>query len=625
MHIDGNRLGFRNWGYENAGTGWTGANSVLWNCHAAVIDCPKPPGAQNWAFGSWAEFNGDGYWESSNSAIRPASLYYAQLSERIGDEAASQRALLRTWTPGTAKSDQDALAERDAAATQPAVTMADWIDHVREQHPLDIPDVSEAVVVEDVPAPVEQEVGQERLSVRNGIMLLGEKAGVGRRAEVPWWRGSTRPGSQLEMPAITRFVPGRVGSGWTDDLKEVAQEMVDTRTLVVEQHPPLWYDRRRDDHERVRRMNGEVVAPFYEWPYRRSGRGSAWDGLSRFDLEQANPWYWNRLRTFSRHAMSSGRVLLCGHYFQHNILEAGAHYADYPWRTANNVNNPGFPEPPIYIGDKYIRMADAFYDVSDARLAALHRCTIEMALDQLQDCPNVVHFIGEEFTGPTAFVEFWVDTIAAWEARTGSDVLVALAAPKEAQDAILADETRAKVIDVIDVRYWWYAKDADSLFSLKGGVSSSPRMQIGFRRPAPPRFAGVANAVSQYRRRYPDKAVMFSASRSESDSLGWATLVAGGSLANIRGDVPPRLLEAVTQMHPLELPSGQWGVGDGKQFLVAAADGPIELSLPDEARSYVRTDIEAGSGKLAESTATYRGTTLIEIPRPETIVWLHPE
>ena len=41
-----------------------------------------------------------------------------------------------------------------------------------------------------------------------------------------------------------------------------------------------------------------------------------------------------------------GLVLFHENYFQHNILEAGAHWADCPWRPANNVNDTGLPEPP---------------------------------------------------------------------------------------------------------------------------------------------------------------------------------------------------------------------------------------------------------------------------------------
>ena len=66
-----------------------------------------------------------------------------------------------------------------------------------------------------------------------------------------------------------------------------------------DQNYGLWYDRRRDDHERVRRRDGDVWGPFYEQPFGRSGQGTAWEGLSKYDLKRPNAWYWSRLKEFA--------------------------------------------------------------------------------------------------------------------------------------------------------------------------------------------------------------------------------------------------------------------------------------------------------------------------------------
>ena len=41
-------------------------------------------GATNWAQGCWATFNGNGEWSASNESVKPDSLFYAQLAERLG-------------------------------------------------------------------------------------------------------------------------------------------------------------------------------------------------------------------------------------------------------------------------------------------------------------------------------------------------------------------------------------------------------------------------------------------------------------------------------------------------------------------------------------------------------------
>ncbi|MCX6237945.1 MAG: hypothetical protein NTY07_10395 [Bacteroidia bacterium] len=82
VNVDGQALSYLNRGQDGQGAGWSAANSVFWQCTAARVDCFRPPTANNWAFGTWAQFAGDGYWNDSNNQIRPRSLFYAQLTDR---------------------------------------------------------------------------------------------------------------------------------------------------------------------------------------------------------------------------------------------------------------------------------------------------------------------------------------------------------------------------------------------------------------------------------------------------------------------------------------------------------------------------------------------------------------
>jgi hypothetical protein len=275
-------------------------------------------------------------------------------------------------------------------------------------------------------------------------------------------------------------------------------------------------------------MTGDVWPPFFEQPFARSGQGGAWDGLSKYDLTKYNPWYFDRLREFATLADRKGLLLLNHHYFQHNILEAGAHYADFPWRTANNINDTGFPEPPPYAGDKRIFMAEQFYDVTNSARRDLHRAYIRRQLENLDENTNVIHLTGFEFTGPLHFVQFWVDTIAQWEQETGKHPLIGLSATKDVQDAILADEARGKVVDVIDIRYWWYNADG-SAYAPKGGQNLSPRQHGRLIKSGGLSAQQVERAVHEYREKYPNKAVIFSADGGE--RFGEAIRKAGGSLA----------------------------------------------------------------------------------------------
>ena len=136
-------------------------------------------------------------------------------------------------------------------------------------------------------------------SVRSCSAIVGGKLIVGNRFAIPWWNGRTKDNFILKSakPAITRFVPGREGTGWTDRIDSVVTFLKDNDYCMLDQHYGLWYDLRRIDHERVKRSDGEVSAPFYEQPFARSGKGKAWEGLSKYDLTKPNEWYWHEVHT----------------------------------------------------------------------------------------------------------------------------------------------------------------------------------------------------------------------------------------------------------------------------------------------------------------------------------------
>src|SRR5439155_12090517 len=241
-----------------------------------------------------------------------------------------------------------------------------------------------------------------------------------------------------------------------------------------EYHYGLWYDTRDADHERIRLMHGDGRPPFYELPLARSGQGLAWDGLSKYDLTKYNPWYFSRIKQLTDLCDRKGLVLINQHFFQHNILEAGAHWASCPWRSANNINQTGFPEPPPYAGDKRIFMAEQFYDVTNPTRTAIYRTYIRQCLANNADNANVIHLASAEFTGPLHFMRFWIDTVAEWEKETGKKPLIGLSATRDVQDAILSDPVRAPIVNVIDIQYWWYEADR-SAYAPPGGTNLALR------------------------------------------------------------------------------------------------------------------------------------------------------
>ncbi|MGC4102907.1 DUF6298 domain-containing protein [Ferruginibacter sp.] len=567
VNVDGNALRFGNRGQYGNGAGWSAANSLFWNCTAAVIDCYKPPTAQNWSFGSWAQFSGDGYWAESNNAINPRSLYYGQLAARLNKNVDAQAQILNVPTDASSSPSVEVAAELTKQSAKPRVLLQQWIDEAykRNNIPTNAANVKtvDEVGIKKIPVPVLA----PPMQVKNGWLIRGDEVLAGARNIVPWWNGGVQ-GNDLvtAKPHITRFVPGRTGNGLTDDLNEVTDDMKAKHIIAMEHNYGLWYDLRRDNHERIRRMDGDVWPPFYELPFARSGKDTAWDGLSKYDLTKYNLFYWTRLKQFADLADQKGLVLVHQDYFQHNIIEAGAHYVDFPWRTANNINNTGFPEPPPFAGDKRIFLAEQFYDISNPVRRELHKKFIRQCLNNFKDNNGVIQFIGEEFTGPLHFVKFWLDVVKDWEKETGKHPIIGLCVTKDVQDSILSNPAYAAVVDLIDIRYWHYQADGTT-YEPKGGQNLAPRQHARLLKPKKASFEQVYRAVKEYREKYPTKAVSYSGD-SYTD-FGMAAFMAGGSLPVLPATIDAGLLKAAATMKPVASENkNEYILSDGKNSII---------------------------------------------------------
>ncbi len=568
VNINGNALRFGNREQDNNGAGWTAANCVFWNCTAAKIDCYKPPTAQNYALGSWAQFSGNGFWAESNNTINPRSLFYQQLKERLNKNVDDQAQILPMSTEASSSPSAEVAQQLTKEAKKPKMLIVDWIDNALIRTPINIVyNKTETKIFSKTNlTTIKNNSVLQSASIENGWFVINNLIASGTRNNVQWWSGGL---SQKEIDAskfhITRFVPGRTGKGLTDDLEETTNEMVAKKIIAIDHNYGLWYDRRRDDHQRVKRMDGEVWPPFYELPFARSGKDTAWDGLSKYDLTKYNQFYWGRLKEYADLADAKGLVLMHQNYFQHNIIEAGAHYADFPWRQANNINSTNFNEPVNYAGDKRIFYAEQFYDTTNKNRKELHKKYIRQCLNNFKNNKNVIQFIGEEYTGPTHFVKFWLDVIIDWEKETGFKPLIALSVTKDVQDTILQIKKYSDVINIIDIKYWHYQADG-SVYAPQGGQNLAPRQHARLLKPKKTSFEQVYRAVKEYKAKFPNKAVMYSGdSYSE---FGMAVLMAGGSLPVLPSEIDKEILKAAAGMKPTALTNEEYMLTDGKRKIV---------------------------------------------------------
>ncbi len=587
---------------RSQGDGWTAANSVAWNCEAQQIETWGPEGATNVV------------------KRAPESLYDTQLSKRMGRKPDREGGHRPNDEVGTRNDELKTKAVPRSSFLLPTSQRPPSRSGFRPAHALDIV---------------------------NGRFVVDGRVLWGGMLNGAWWKGQVSPAVARQMGgvSVTRFVPGRVGPGLTEDLTKLAARMVEEGTPFFNGGPGLLYERRRDAHIITAQPDANVWAPFYEMPWARSGKGKAWDGLSKYDLTRFNPWYFARTREFAEACEEKGIVYYHSLYNTHNLLETAAHWADFPWRPANNVNDTGLPEPPPLEERNTVHVANQFYDAKDPRRRALHRAFILHTLDVLGDRPNVVLTLGFQFAGPLAFQQFFLDTVAGWQRVHRRRARIALVTSKEIADAILADPVRSKLISVIDTRYWQYRPDG-KLWAPEGGRNLAFREMIAeeFKRSgdAPPDTSPsqVYRQVREYRDRFPGKAVV--AWHSGAGPL--PILMAGGAQALMRnpaagqsqGEQPDRtkldsfarehLSRVLMKMSPLdgllEDPANNWCLADARSdtvliYSLTGSSLTLARSLRQRAYAGLWFDPRTGETRSLDAPPSLGKGTVINKPTGE--------
>jgi len=601
------------------GGGWSSANSLCWQCRAPQIHLSDPPGAHNWAYGSRGQGYGNGS-HAQNKLTHPENFYFTQYAQRKGTAPQDELDKIIRYNPEFSQTDAAFAARESARALEAAWTIDRWIDTLCARYPLR----DNAVAFTDastikLPATKDAPAEKHLLTIENGLILRDGAYAAGGSTRTALWRGNLRPSEvRAAKPHLTRFVPGREGNGFTDRLEDVAKYIKDNALASFFHFPSLWYERRRDDHGRMMRADADVWAPFYEQPFARSGVLEANDRLSRYDLDRWNRWYWSRITRFSDIADRTGTAFFHEHYNQHNIIEEGAHWADYPWRQANNINDLGFPEPTYFQGDKRVFMAEQFYDLSNEKLVSYHKKYIRKNLDAVKDATNVFHHIGQEYTGPADFMKFWIRTVMEWEEENGIDVKIALNATKDVTDEILADPELCAAVDVIDIRQWNYRTDG-RIYMPEGGVSLAPRQYARVMDTGTSDAECVWKAVREYRLRFPQKAVIYNATRVPGSV--WAALLAGASLCQTPVAVDaPHFYERISAMQPLDqkMCSGRsWACSlSGKGYVIFTQENEFSFDLSADKSSYKLLWINAVSGKVVGKSDTVRGGKVAALKTP---------
>jgi len=563
--INGNDIRLSNIKTYSQGAGFSASNCVVWNCNASEIDVSDPPGSVNYIRGAVGRIVGDTEPVQPYRFYPTRSLFDTQLENRLGTEkfkAINAKAKFKSESPAKF------VFDKRKVKGQPEVT-------------------------------------KQKIEIINGRFVCNGEVFWSGHEGTEVWRGSLSPNQLSVQPAPTRFAPGREGPHSTNDLENLANTLLKQGRRLLAQRPGLWYDRRRADHQKVKRKDGNVWGPFLEMPWARSGVGTAWDGLSKFDLTKFNPWYFGRIKEFADLCDEKQLLMYNQIYNNHNFIENGSHWVDFPWRLVNTIQNTGFTEPPPFTRDRnsnnhyFIAITDEFYDISNSARNKLHRLYIGKYLDTLKDNQNVLHTIGFQYSGSLAFANFFFDTVIAWQNENNVELMWSIITGKNVTDALMAEKKYRDAISVIDMRYWQYLEDG-TLYAPDAGKNTTFRMyrKRAFsdgRRPATT-VRLLYKQVREYKQLYPEKALV----AYVADVGPAPILMAGGAYAITSYDgmntskgmdgfiefVNRNLSDQLWKMNIDDIttsdPENNWCLSDpGKTYLVYTLDGSrIHISLP---------------------------------------------
>ena len=117
-----------NLGPSKNGVGWNTVNSTIWQSSASTIYCFSPTkDAKNYIYGSWGQCWGNGEWHDMDTHIKPRSLFYAQLKQRLGRERDNQPYIMPLSTNASTSPTAEVATNMAQASFEPRYTLEELI------------------------------------------------------------------------------------------------------------------------------------------------------------------------------------------------------------------------------------------------------------------------------------------------------------------------------------------------------------------------------------------------------------------------------------------------------------------------------------------------------------------
>lgn len=229
----------------------------------------------------------------------------------------------------------------------------------------------------------------------------------------------------------------------------------------------------------------------------------------RFDLTRYDGEYWARLRDFVQRNEERGRFVLL-QIFDEVGLESGPNrWSNHPFHPARNINGLGLPST---------NAVPEFYDLSRTAVLEVQERYFDRLLFETAGFGNVLYEICNEYTGPTSWLDRWLDRFTAAERITGRNFVVT---NMSCGGALLNHELAHPAIDVLDL---WHAPTSLRFASL-------PEIRDRFLQ-----YVGTKPLLCGRIGPEPDLTDSSSADRDRARTIFWTIFFSGGVGATTKED-----------------------------------------------------------------------------------------
>ena len=321
-------------------------------------------------------------------------------------------------------------------------------------------------------APPRRRRAQSPCSLERGRFTIDGQPAWTARTGYSWFQAQMPPSlAQSFGPAITRFAPGRIGTGVDRRPRgargrAAAAVAPSTSTTASGTTAAAWTTTTTD-----RPSSGRATCGRRSWNCRgrAAAQGKAWDGLSKYDLARFNPWYFDRISELRRHRRSPRpdplpQLLLPALAAREPLALRRLPVAAGRTRSRRRACRTRCRPPTCSTTSAHPLRRD------------LHRRYIRHALDVLGTARTSSTASTASTPGRSSSCSSGSTRSPSGSANADARVFVALEIPKDQMDAILDDPVRGPMITAIDILGWVYRADG-ALFAARGGINRAPREQ----------------------------------------------------------------------------------------------------------------------------------------------------